>query len=282
VFIKSFQQEEAVLSTLATQAAISLDNANLYHELGDKARMQGELEIARGIQMSQIPQEADISGIKIKGICLPANEVGGDFLDFFENQKGELVLMIADVCGKGVPAALMTTSLRSCLRIIARNKSSSKDILNIINAFMGVDLMRERSFITCTCIVINQERTSMSYCRAGHPLMIKLKGDSSPESIESEGISLGMVGDKQFNEITEELTLPFNSGEKYVIHTDGLDEARDQDNNLYGMKRYHQFLKNNKAKDPDGLIEDILNEWKTFCQGQRQYDDLTLLAFERN
>ncbi|MBF0430844.1 MAG: SpoIIE family protein phosphatase [Fibrobacteria bacterium] len=280
-FCQRFADEETVIHTLATQAAISLDNANLYSELAEKARLQSELEIARKIQMAHIPKEPNIPGFKLKGFCLPANEVGGDFIDYFQNKNGDWIILIADVCGKGVPAALMTTSLRSSLRLVARNRSSAKEILQVLNSFLRPDLMRENSFITSICLVINKKDGLVKYCRAGHPMVIKLSPHAKPEVIESEGIGLGMVDEDTFDKISVEKEIVLEKEDKIFLYTDGLDEAQNPEKEAYGLKRLHQVLDTHKTKSPNDLAKAILEEWSSYLDGQRQYDDLTMLIIEK-
>ena len=96
-----------------------------------------------------------IPNFEIKGFCQPANEVGGDYLDFFQNNYGDWILVIADVCGKGIPAALVMTSLRSIIRTEARSERSSKKLLVSVNNLMGQELQVDNSFITCMVLVWN-------------------------------------------------------------------------------------------------------------------------------
>jgi PAS domain S-box-containing protein len=280
-FKEIFEQEHIVLNTLASQAAISLDNANNYRELAERARIQSELEIAQSIQKRFTPDDPMIPRFKIKGICKPANEVGGDYLDFFQNNMGDWVLVIADVCGKGIPAALVMTSLRSIIRTEAREQKSSKKLLSAVNNLMGYELQLDNSFITCMVLIIDKDGKSMNFTRAGHPMLISYSSSHEPERIRSEGVALGMLMGEQFDSIVEEVFLDLSKGDKFLAYTDGLDEAMNSGKETYGAERLLKLLNRDKSLKPEKLVENILADIERFCKGHRQYDDLTLFALEK-
>jgi PAS domain S-box-containing protein len=276
-----FEQEYMVLNTLAAQAAMSLDNANNYRQLAERTRIQSELEIAQGIQRRFTPEDPVIPYLRIKGICRPANEVGGDYLDFFQNNFGDWVFVIADVCGKGIPAALVMTSLRSIIRTEAREQRSSKSLLSTVNKLMTRDLQLDNSFITCMTIIIDKEGRSMNFTRAGHPLLITYNEKEQPRTINCRGVALGMMDGKQFDEVVEEIRMDLKEGDKFLAYTDGLDEAMNTKKDTYGTKRLYSLLSESRSQKPKDLVERILKDIEMFCDGQRQYDDLTLFAMER-
>ena len=206
-----FRQEQTLLSTLAAHAAACLSNAIHYKELESKARLEGELEAARNIQQSLTPQIMPvIPHIKIAGVYQPAYEVGGDSLDYFQCGDGSWAVMVADVCGKGVPAALLMTILRSVARVEARSHFSAKELLCAINQSICCNI-NERSFITALCLVINAEGTEMTYARAGHNKLLKLnaaQGTILP--VDSSGMALGIITEagESFAKTLDEVTLP--------------------------------------------------------------------------
>jgi PAS domain S-box-containing protein len=281
-FQRLMYQEQTLLDTLASQAAISLDNVNYYKELKEKTRIQSELEVAHSIQSRYTPSQPDIPGYRVKGVCNPAHEVGGDYLDYFQNQKGDWVIVIADVCGKGIPAALIMTSLRSCVRIEAKKSSSSKGILCAVNEFIGPELQRDNSFITCMCLVLSQETGSLNIARAGHPMLLKYNQDTpKPQKVLSKGIAMGMVLGKQFKDSLEEVTIVPKVGDKFVAHTDGVDEAMKEDKEIYGIPRLLDVLEASTDADPEETDENVLSDIQSFTEGHRQTDDLTLFVLEK-
>ncbi len=275
-------KEESMLNTLASQMAVALDNANHYLDLEIKVRIESELEVARKLQQKYTPEAPSIPEIAIKGICMPANEVGGDYLDYFQNEQGDWVIAIADVCGKGVPAALVMTSLRSAIRAEGRRISSSKKLLHAVNLLLGPDLEREHSFITCMVIVIHKDSHSMNFCRAGHPLLLSFNlSPQVPIPIPSEGLAIGLLPGKSFESVLEEVEVPLKSGDRFLAYTDGLDEAMNSQKETYGIKRLIASLNKTKDSHPDQLIDNVLKDVNKFVDGQRQFDDLTVLAFEK-
>jgi sigma-B regulation protein RsbU (phosphoserine phosphatase) len=279
---KRFHEEEKVVLTLATQAAVSLSNAIYYKELGEKAQLKGELEAARSIQQRLTPSfKPSIPRVNLKGLYSPAYEVGGDYLDYFRNDAGCWIVVIADVCGKGVPAALLMTLLRSAFRGEARYETSAKSLLCSVNDSMRVNL-DDRSFVTAICLIINPEGTSMSYARAGHPRLIRIGADDHRvESYDTDGIALGILPDVEaFADTIEEINIPLSEGDRFFIYTDGLTEAFNRQKNPYTTKRLLKLLEGDIGSSPESILTTIINDIKSFTQGAPYHDDLTLIAME--
>jgi PAS domain S-box-containing protein len=276
-----YKEEEKVLLTLATQSAVSLSNALHYQELGEKARLQGELDAARSIQQRLTPnQKPSIPHVNLKGLYYPAFEVGGDYLDYFKTETGHWVVVIADVCGKGIPAALLMTILRSAFRVDARNETSARNLLCSVNNSMRVNL-DDRSFVTAVCLIIGNDGKMMSYARAGHPKLIKINADNRVETIETNGIALGFISDSAaFSGFIEEITIPLIPGERYLIYTDGLTEAVNNEKDPYGGKRLLDLLSMNIGPTPEAILDTIMADVKLFSSGAPYHDDLTIIALQ--
>ena len=277
-----FKEEEKVILTLASHAAVCLSNAIYHKELGEKAQLQGELEAARSIQQRLTPSfRPSIPHVNLKGLYSPAYEVGGDYLDYFENEAGCWVVVIADVCGKGVPAALLMTMLRSAFRVEANNEVSAKRLLCSVNSAMQSNL-DGRSFVTAICLIINPNGTHMSYARAGHPRLIRIAtGSNRVETFESDGIALGILpDDESFAQTVDELTLPLNAGDRYFIYTDGLTEAFNPKKLTYSTRRLLKVLGSDIGTSPDAMLDAIIHDIKNFTQGAPYHDDLTMIAME--
>lgn len=280
--LQRFKEEEKVMLTLAVHAATSLSNAIFYKELNEKARLQGELGAARSIQQRLTPRHKPlIPHVNLKGLYSPACEVGGDYLDYFKNDLGYWIVVIADVCGKGIPAALLMTILRSAFHFEARNRTSAMSLLDAVNDSMRMNL-DDRSFVTAICLVINPDGTSMSYARAGHPMLIRIHAESNRvETMESNGIALGVLTDTtSFTQMMDELTIPLLHGDRYFIYTDGLTEAFNLDRSPYGMNRLLNLLQNDTSTTPESLVHTIIQDVKAFTQGAPYHDDLTMIALK--
>jgi PAS domain S-box-containing protein len=281
-FTAWFEQEKVLINTLASQTAISLSNANNFQELEKKARLQGELEVAQDIQRRFTPQDKpSIPRVNLKGVYYPAYEVGGDYLDYFQTDSGNWVVVIADVSGKGIPAALVMTMLRSTFRAEARYESSAKQLLCAVNDRMKED-MDDKSFVTALCLIIDKDGNSMSYARAGHPplLIQHANNGGKTTSLNPKGLALGMVSGKDFADRLEELTLQLAPGDRFLIFTDGLLEAMDGERKFYGIKRLLSILERDKVREPEKVLKTILDDVRVFIRSEPYHDDLTMLAME--
>ena len=281
-YLELYEQEQPLLTTIAAHAAACLSNAIHYQELGEKARLDGELDAARSIQRRFTPQyKPQIPHVNLKGVYYPAYEVGGDYLDYFKNQAGDWVVVIADVCGKGIPAALLMTMLRSTFRVEGRNETSAKRLLCAVNDFMTLNL-DDRSFVTALCLIISADGNSMSYARAGHPMLIKLgAGGEAPAPVSTNGLALGLVSDNlKFNDMMDEVTLDLQKGDRFLIYTDGLIDATNPERNSYGSQRLNEVLAHDKESDADSLISVLMEDIKKFTRGAPYHDDLTILALQ--
>jgi len=280
--LELYEQEQTLLTTLAAHAAACLSNAIHYQELGEKARLDGELDAARSIQRRFTPQyKPQIPHVNIKGVYYPAYEVGGDYLDYFKTDAGDWVIVIADVCGKGIPAALLMTMLRSTFRVEGRNETSAKRLLCAVNDFMTLNL-DDRSFVTALCLIIKANGSSMSYARAGHPMLLKLSGNGEPPlPITTNGLALGLVSDgTKFITMMDEVTVDLRKGDRFLIYTDGLIDANNPERNSYGIQRLNEALSRAQNSDADSMITLLMDDIKKFTRGAPYHDDLTILALQ--
>jgi PAS domain S-box-containing protein len=281
-YAEKYAQERTLLTTFAAHAAICLSNALHYQERSEKARLDGELDAARSIQRRFTPQHRpDIPHVNLTGVYYPAYEVGGDYLDYFQTEEGNWVVVIADVCGKGIPAALLMTTLRSAFRIEAKNETSSKRLLSAVNKFMTLNL-DDRSFVTALCLIISKDGTRMSYARAGHPMLLKVGHCGSvPETITCGGLALGLMRDTtNFSGMLEEKDIPLIAGDRYLLYTDGLIDASDPQKNTYGFSRLQMLLSRDRDSEPEKLINVLMTDIKNFARGAPYHDDLTILALQ--
>jgi len=276
-----FSQEEKVIATLSAQAALSLSNAIYYKESAEKARLQGEANAARSIQYRLVPsQTPSIPHINLKGHYSPAFEVSGDYLDYFKTDKGQWVVVIADVCGKGIPAAMVMTMLRSAFRTQAEKETNAKGLMCAVNNSMRVNL-DDRSFITALCCMFDEGGTQMTYARAGHPGLIRLSaGVNNAEVINPRGVALGLLQDeKDFATLLEERTIPLVAGDRFLLYTDGLTEAINPQKEFYGTQRLTTLLSENTSDSPKDLLDCIVNDVKLFVNNAPRNDDMTIIAF---
>jgi sigma-B regulation protein RsbU (phosphoserine phosphatase) len=271
-----------LLGALSLHAATALDYAKLHEIRTERTRIESELQMARKIQGHYVPETPVIPGIALAGACLPAREIGGDYLDYFRNERGDWIIVIADVCGKGIPAALVMTTLRSCVRAEGRRQASSKELLAAVNSLMGHELQREKSFITCLCLVISAGGDELNFTRAGHPwLVVSGPGIPVSRSTVSQGMALGLVPDGEFRDQTEEVRVGLKPGDRFVAYTDGVDEAKDGEGRPFGRERLYASLQAGRSLAPSRLIEAVLADVRGYTQDNPQYDDMTLFCLEK-
>jgi len=271
-----------MLGALSVHAVTALDNARLHEAEGERARIESELRMARKIQGHYIPDPPIIPGIALAGACLPAREIGGDYLDYFRNENGDWILVVADVCGKGIPAALVMTTLRSWVRAEGRRQRSSKGLLVAVNGLIGPELQREKSFITCLCMVVSARGDVLNFTRAGHPpLVVSGPHAPAPCGVVSKGMALGLVPDEEFRNRTEEVRMVLKPGDRLVAYTDGVDEAKDADGRHYGKARLYSLLQAGGDLTPSRLIGAVLGDVRRHTRGNPQFDDMTVLCLEK-
>ncbi len=279
-FAETYEREKPLLTTLSAHAAVCQSNAAYYLELGERARLEGELEAARSIQRSYTPKDTPpIPHVDVKGVYYPAFEVGGDYLDYFQTEQGDWVVVIADVCGKGIPAALHMTVLRSAFRVEGRHSTSAKQIVCSVNESMRMHL-DNKSFVTALCLVISRDGTTMKYARAGHPMLLSLGNDGAGASnVPCAGVAIGLVADpKVFASLLQEVELVLQKGDRFLAYTDGLTEALNPSRDAYGFKRLCGVLDKERSHDPEKIISAIMGDVKKFTRDAPYHDDLTMLA----
>jgi PAS domain S-box-containing protein len=275
-----YRLEQTLLSTLAAHASACLSNVFHYQDREVKARMEGELEAARNIQQSLTPHDKpSIPRINLAGVYQPAHEVGGDYLDYFQCGDGSWAVMVADVCGKGVPAALLMTVLRSIARVESRSNFSARSLLSAVNESICRNI-NERSFITALCLVIKGDGTSMTYARAGHAKLLKMDGaQGAVTAIDSKGLALGIVPDAaEFAAHLEEISIPLLMGDSFLAFTDGVTEANDERKQLYGQARLMNVFRTFGRENSDRVVGGVLTDVTKFTLGKPVHDDLTMFA----
>lgn len=231
-----------------------------------------ELEIAKHIQLSLLPDAPlQLPCVELAGFCAPASQVGGDYFDYFEN-SGTVDMVIADVSGHSVGAALLMTEVRSTLRVEARKAPravSPAEVLRDLNELLYDDLTRSESFITMLYMKYDPEGRRLTYANAGHNRAILLRsGDGRPTLLDAEGLVLGALRGVEFEERTIELA----AGDLLVLYTDGFTEAQNAVGEFYGIERLIGALRHHKELPLQAILKGVLGHVRDFC-GERALDD---------
>jgi sigma-B regulation protein RsbU (phosphoserine phosphatase) len=232
--------------------------------------MSGELKDARSIQSNLFPKgPPEIPGFSITGICLPCLEVGGDWYDFIPFPDGRLGIVLADVSGKGMGAALLMSSTRSLLRLVANSNLSPKEVLTKLNEILLKDFPSTR-FVTMIYAVLDPKEQTLVFSNAGHlnPLFINSSGINFLET--TEGLPLG-ISESTFSEIE----VKFSPGSRIVFYSDGVTEAMNSISEEYGSERLIKHF-----KKPSASVKSIVDDVYIFTNGQQQFDDVTVVVIE--
>jgi len=248
-----------------------------------KERLEQELRIARGIQMSLLPQEPLIScGLAFAGHCEPAREVGGDYYDFWAIDDHRFAMLIADVAGKGTSAALYMAELKGIVLSFSQSHESPRQLLIDANRIISNHLDTRR-FITMTYGVVDVRACTLTYARAGHCPLIRLPGPNAlsqaAEVLAPDGLVLGLKLDdgQMFERLLEEATLPIAPGDVFLLYTDGLTEAMNPAGDFFGEDRLSALVQLHGTTTFPQLRDEILGAISTFVGPAEQQDDMTML-----
>jgi serine phosphatase RsbU (regulator of sigma subunit) len=249
----------------------------LEQEMRERERIEQELQVARRIQQALLPKGApELVGWEIAQYYQPAREVGGDFYDFFELDDGRLGLVIGDVSGKGIPAALVMAGTRSVLRAVAQRRASAPGrVLAEANEVLCPDVP-PNTFITCFYGVLDPQRGRFHYANAGHNLPYR-RHEGIADELQARGMPLGLMPGMPY----EEKEVLLGPGECVLFYSDGLVEAHDPKGEMFGSLRLRDLV----AKHPTGgkgLTAFLLEELERFVgRGAEQEDDITLVTLVR-
>jgi hypothetical protein len=244
----------------------------------ERVRMAKELEIARRVQMNLLPAKSpDIEGLEVEGICIPAHEVGGDYYDFIPLEDSKLGVVIGDVSGKGVPAAIYMTLTKGVIQSQAEHNLSPGEVLTRVNRSL-YKMMDPRSFVTLFFAVIDSKADTITFSRAGHnPLFYFRYSENRILSLKPEGIALGIEKGEIFSQSIKEDHMQMEKDDLIVFYTDGFTEAMNKNLEEYGENRLQDIILRSKDKPVQQIIADIVDDVNLFVKGYPQHDDMTMV-----
>lgn len=266
-----------VVHTFADFLAIQIVNSRYTEELVRNRLVSRELEIAKTIQRSLLPKSIPrVPGYGLAGFCESAHQVGGDFYDVIKVSDDALLLIIADVMGKGIPAAMFAAILRSLLRAVPEWMNHPAALLGRVNRLLFEELSGVDMFITAQLVYVDSRARRITTASAGHcPVLLALDRDGNVKPLSPEGLPLGILPDTTFSNHTE--TLPKNC--RVLLYTDGLTEARNTEGEFFGQERLVRWLKKTAQarKSAEELKEDLASELSSFQASSALRDDQTFL-----
>lgn len=281
--------EVALLRTFANQAALAIQRAGLIAdlrhkivqleqaqaELVQKERMERELELARQLQQSLLPQIFPlVPGFSFAARNEPARQVGGDFYDVIDLGEGYFAILIADVSDKGMPAALYMALTRSLILAEARRDRSPRGVLANVNRLL-LELGKPDAFVSVFYGVVDTSTRQMTYTRAGHerPLLLRR---GRVHALGGEGTVLGILGTDELRLSEEQLDL--SGGDRLVLYTDGLTDVTNPEGRFFGAERLKLLLRKGATLSPNELCTNTFNTLADYQGSSAQFDDITLLV----
>ncbi len=266
----------AALETLATEAAVAIENARLYRETMEKARMEQEMRIAAEIQQALLPKMGRSGAFfNAAAASLPCRSIGGDFYDYVDLPTGALGFALGDVAGKGPPAALLSAMMQGMFAAQAATSDSPSQTIARVNLTLyrrGI----ESRFVTLMYGALRPDGR-LTYCNAGHnpPLVISGRaGALSVRRLECGGPIVGLFETATYDE--ETITLA--DGDWLIVFSDGVSEAMSLTAEEYAEERIVKCVETNLGADPRGLLEALFADVRKFTRGTPQSDDITAMV----
>jgi serine phosphatase RsbU (regulator of sigma subunit) len=281
---KMFTLEDVdFLKTITNQSAMALENARLFQEYLEKGRLDEELKIAHNIQMGMLPTKAPVvAGFEIAARSLPARQVGGDFYDFLEVQQNgrgqQLGIVVGDVSGKAMSAALLMAASRSVLRVLSEAHPSVEEVMSRGNQRLKKDI-KKGMFVALLYGVVNPAARTLTLSNAGQTQPILCRGDgSSPTYIETPGdkFPLGIVANCHY----QETSISLQPHDTVVLYTDGVVEAMNEQREMYGFERLMGAIEKGRDLVASALLDSLINEVSRFVGNAEQHDDLTVMVLK--
>ncbi len=276
-------EEMSLLETLANQTSVALKNALLYEENLAKSLIEEELAVARRIQQQFLPRRLPEMGrFGIAAMNVPNKQVGGDYYDIVDVGSGNYLITIADVAGKGVPAALLASMVQAFVRTLAQDGRPICEMMDRLNRLV-FDATPEDRFATCFLARVSAsgasgaEGASLSFSNAGHNYPILLSAGGGSRVLDFGGIPLGIHSECAY----DETTTPLLPGDALILYTDGITDARNRTMEDYGEERLFQFAGElPRTLTARELLDAISQDLSRFTQGAEQADDITLVALK--
>ncbi|HEX8960604.1 MAG TPA: SpoIIE family protein phosphatase [Geobacteraceae bacterium] len=244
----------------------------------ENSRMLRDMELARQIQSSLLPTvPPELPGTELAGCCVPAAHIGGDYYDYFRREDGTVDMVIADVSGHSIGAALLMVEARSVLCAQVNSFTDTAEILASLNRVLYEDLNQAGLFITLFYVKFDPVTRTLTYSNAGHvlPLLARTTEASCCE-LDSEGLILGVQKEVHF----EEKQLQMQKGDVLLLYTDGVTEAQNDAGELFGNGRLCTILQKNHTLEPQAIIDTVLAEVSAFSGTSTLSDDVAMIVLK--
>jgi len=269
------ENDQRLLSIIASQSAQVIENSRLYEQEKQLLKIEKELEMARSIQQKLLPKESpDIPGFDIAGFSYAAKDVGGDYFDYIKLDDDNWCIALGDVSGKGIPAALLMSHLQATMRYQVQGNQKFIDTIFKANNFICTNTEGNK-FVTLFGGILDVKKKVFNYVNAGHNFPFYLTGNELVP-LKDGGLVMGMVPDVPY----EDNSIQFKKDELVVIYSDGVTEAHNELEDMYGDKRLQDVILQNKKKSATEIALAIYKEVKEFERNMEQDDDITVVVIK--
>ncbi|MHC5179003.1 MAG: PP2C family protein-serine/threonine phosphatase [Planctomycetota bacterium] len=265
---------------VASQCAIAITNARLYSEAIDGAKMAEQMRLGAVVQRRMIPRKAPcMQGLDVAAVYQPCYQIGGDLYDFLQIDDHTLAVGVADVIGKGIPAAIMMSMFRGTLRAYADGgygRHSFEEIIHKLNR-VACSECRDGEFITLFIAQIDTRNNTLTYCSCGHEPALLLRGGDVVE-LDAGGLVLGII--PETNYVIR--TVDFDQNDVLLMYTDGLIDAMNFEGRIWGREQMFRVLRKCPRNTADRLIHQLLGYRRRFVGLARQTDDTSVVVIRRD
>lgn len=265
--------ERKLLESIASQAAVAIENARLQEEALEKDRLERQVQIAAEVQRRMMPaRPPKIGRLDVAALYVPCFELGGDFYDFIPLGDHSLGITVADVVGKGLPASLLMASVRAAMRAQADNVYDLDEIVSRVNKSMSLD-MRSNEFITLWYGVLDYTSRQLTYCSAGHEPAILVRGGEMRE-LAVGGMVIGVDPEQHYDKEVVQL----QKDDVLWIYTDGVPDAMNYAGDKFGKQRMRESLLKYIHEPAEQICRQMLWETRRFVGLNRRTDDTTIVV----
>lgn len=273
-----FREEDLeLLASVAGQAGIAVDNAKLHDQVVRQRVLERDLALAQQVQQGFLPEKPpNLDCYSIHHFYQPADKVGGDYFDYIALPDGRVAVVLGDVVGHGMAAALQTAQLSAALKFSLATRSNPAEAIRELNQTLSEDSLEDR-FITLVMLVLHPDSSKMSIVNAGHMPPLLCRGGDKPVELGADTRSVPLLVWDSYEYETVDASL--EEGDRVLIYTDGLNEAMNAAGELYGTDRLLELLQGQTAESE--LTEVLVNDVKTFADGFPPKDDMCLVCCSR-
>jgi sigma-B regulation protein RsbU (phosphoserine phosphatase) len=274
-----FARDIKLAKTIAEYSGVQIENVSMFHVNMEMARLQPELELARHVQLSLLPRQAPVvCGLDIGFLARPASHVGGDFYDFIDHPNQPFTFVVGDISGKGMPAALLMAMTRAVIRneVGGDTRLSPERILSRSNTGLYDDFTELAMFATLFVGQYDPSSHKLTYASAGHSPVIFAPAGKNAHLLIADGTAIGILP-KSFS---RDQHLWLDPGDVLVVGSDGLSDARNQNNELFGYVRLLDLVESLTDKPARDIADGLLEKITGFAEGAPQEDDQTIVVIK--